>query len=138
MSNEKSKSSSISFCSLLAIAFIVLKLTKVISWSWLWVLSPLWIPIILTIVILIVYFIYCLITEYLPEHIENKKRLNNSWLKEEALKHKDEWNAGIPEINKPLSFCVNKKWHNGRYVDGHFKIIGSDTYFKTADAWYYK
>lgn len=31
------------FCSLLTIAFIVLKLTKVIDWSWLWVLAPLWI-----------------------------------------------------------------------------------------------
>lgn len=30
------------FGGLLAIAFIVLKLTEVIDWSWLWVLSPLW------------------------------------------------------------------------------------------------
>lgn len=29
--------------SLLAVAFIVLKLTGVIDWSWWWVLSPLWI-----------------------------------------------------------------------------------------------
>lgn len=28
---------------LLLIIFIILKLTKVIDWSWLWVLSPLWI-----------------------------------------------------------------------------------------------
>lgn len=34
----------ITFLGLLAIAFIVLKLTKVVSWSWVWVLSPLWIP----------------------------------------------------------------------------------------------
>lgn len=34
----------VGFCGLLAIAFIVLKLTHVIEWSWLWVLSPLWIP----------------------------------------------------------------------------------------------
>jgi hypothetical protein len=31
-----------------------LKLTKVISWSWLWVLSPLWIDFALVIVIAIV------------------------------------------------------------------------------------
>lgn len=30
--------------SLLGIAFVVLKLTKCIDWSWLWVLSPFWIP----------------------------------------------------------------------------------------------
>ena len=29
---------------ILLITFVVLKLTKVINWSWWWVLSPLWIP----------------------------------------------------------------------------------------------
>jgi len=29
---------------LLLVAFIVLKLCKVIKWSWLWVLGPAWIP----------------------------------------------------------------------------------------------
>ena len=40
-----SASGGIGFCGLLTIAFIVLKLCKVISWSWLWVLSPLWLPV---------------------------------------------------------------------------------------------
>lgn len=34
----------ISFCGLLTIAFIVLKLTGFITWSWWWVLAPTWIP----------------------------------------------------------------------------------------------
>lgn len=42
---------------LLLIAFIVLKLTNVISWSWWWVLSPLWIPVALTIIIILVWII---------------------------------------------------------------------------------
>ena len=33
-----------SFPTLLTIAFIVLKLCNVITWSWWWVLAPLWIP----------------------------------------------------------------------------------------------
>ena len=33
----------IGFVGLLALLFITLKLTGVIAWSWLWVLSPLWI-----------------------------------------------------------------------------------------------
>lgn len=33
----------IGFGGLLTIVFIVLKLTKVIAWSWLWVTCPLWI-----------------------------------------------------------------------------------------------
>lgn len=40
--------------SLLLVAFIVLKLCGVITWSWLWVLSPLWIPIALVLVILLI------------------------------------------------------------------------------------
>lgn len=32
------------FLSLLAVAFIVLKLTDFIAWSWIWVLAPIWIP----------------------------------------------------------------------------------------------
>lgn len=42
---------------LLLIAFIVLKLTNVISWSWWWVLSPIWIPTALVVVLLLVWII---------------------------------------------------------------------------------
>lgn len=38
-------SSGIGFGSLLAVLFIGLKLTGHITWSWWWVLSPLWIPV---------------------------------------------------------------------------------------------
>ncbi|KKN89645.1 hypothetical protein LCGC14_0234910 [marine sediment metagenome] len=36
---------SISFCSVLTILFIILKLCGVIGWSWWWVVSPLWLPV---------------------------------------------------------------------------------------------
>lgn len=39
--------------SLLLVAFIVLKLTHVIDWSWWWVLSPLWIPLALIVALLL-------------------------------------------------------------------------------------
>lgn len=32
------------FCILLFIFFLILKLCDVITWSWLWVFAPLWIP----------------------------------------------------------------------------------------------
>lgn len=38
------KSGGIGFFGLLTILFIGLKLTGYINWSWVWVLSPLWIP----------------------------------------------------------------------------------------------
>lgn len=37
---------------LLLVAFIILKLCHVIEWSWLWVLSPLWIPLALSLIII--------------------------------------------------------------------------------------
>jgi len=43
---------------LLLIAFIVLKLCHVIEWSWFWVLSPLWIPLALSIIIIAVVAIW--------------------------------------------------------------------------------
>jgi hypothetical protein len=48
MSSRSSSSSSGMSCggffvALLTVAFVVLKLTGYIEWTWLWVLSPLWI-----------------------------------------------------------------------------------------------
>ena len=53
MSNNKSTSSSgIGFSGLLAILFIALKLTGYITWSWLWVLAPIWILFVIMVFIL--------------------------------------------------------------------------------------
>jgi hypothetical protein len=46
--------SGIGFVGLLQVAFIVLKLCHVIDWSWLWVLSPTWISIILFVLVIVV------------------------------------------------------------------------------------
>ena len=55
MSDNKSTSSSgIGFFGLLAILFIALKLTGVITWSWLWVLAPIWIPFVIAVFVLII------------------------------------------------------------------------------------
>lgn len=50
MSDSK-KRSGLEICDVLAIVFIVLKLLGVIKWSWWWVLSPIWIPIIIVLVL---------------------------------------------------------------------------------------
>ena len=52
--NNNAGSGGIGFIGLLTIVFVVLKLTKVIAWSWLWVLSPLWIGFFITLVIIII------------------------------------------------------------------------------------
>lgn len=40
----------------LGLIFIVLKLLDIITWSWLWVLSPFWIPFVIVSVILSIIF----------------------------------------------------------------------------------
>lgn len=59
MSQDKSSvtGGGIGFAGLLTIAFIVLKLCHVITWKWIWVLSPIWISAGIAILILLVYFI---------------------------------------------------------------------------------
>lgn len=45
------------FLSVLLLIFITLKLTGYIAWSWWWVLSPFWIPlVILSVIFIIVIF----------------------------------------------------------------------------------
>lgn len=41
-------------CMILFIVFLVLKLTNVINWSWWWVTAPLWIPVSIVLVLLII------------------------------------------------------------------------------------
>jgi MFS superfamily sulfate permease-like transporter len=46
-----------SLSTLLTVAFIVLKLANYITWSWLWVLSPLWISAIIVVIFLSAVFL---------------------------------------------------------------------------------
>lgn len=48
----------IGFTGLLAIVFITLKLTGYIDWSWWWVLSPLWLPFVVVLSILVLFAIF--------------------------------------------------------------------------------
>lgn len=48
-----SSGTGVSFFGLLTLVFIVLKLTGIITWSWLWVISPIWIAFLLGIAVFI-------------------------------------------------------------------------------------
>jgi len=50
--SKSSSSSGIGFTGLLTILFIGLKLTGNINWSWWWVLSPIWIPVLVLVLVL--------------------------------------------------------------------------------------
>ena len=66
MSNNNS-GGGITFLGLLQILFITLKLCKVIAWSWLWVLTPIWIPILIAVVGIGCVFSYLAIKELIKK-----------------------------------------------------------------------
>lgn len=52
--HTSSASGGIGFFGLLTLVFIVLKLIGKITWSWIWVLSPIWIGLVLFVLICVV------------------------------------------------------------------------------------
>ena len=57
---SSSSSSGIGFTGLLTVLFVGLKLTGYINWSWWWVLSPLWIPLAVGVVVGLIFVIVAL------------------------------------------------------------------------------
>ena len=62
----------IGFLGLLTLVFVVLKLTHYIDWSWLWVLSPLWLGQLVVTAILFVLALIVLVRQRLKKVYENK------------------------------------------------------------------
>lgn len=63
MSNNKSSSSGLGIFSVVGIVFIVLKCVGVIDWSWWWVLSPFWIGILFSLIVIAIVFLVFLVSE---------------------------------------------------------------------------
>ena len=55
--DNKAKQGGLGIVSVLTIIFIVLKLLGVIQWSWIWVLSPIWISAVIVVAVLSVILI---------------------------------------------------------------------------------
>ncbi len=54
---EQTASTSISLYTIVFIIFLILKLTGNIDWSWWWVTSPIWIPILIFTGVLVIVFL---------------------------------------------------------------------------------
>lgn len=54
MNDNSNSRTGIGFTGLLQLLFITLKLVGVIDWSWLWVLSPIWISLVIVVICLII------------------------------------------------------------------------------------
>lgn len=58
MKNKTTVNGGIGFIGLLTIVFIVLKLIGVITWSWVWVLSPVWISAVIYVVVVLMVILW--------------------------------------------------------------------------------
>jgi hypothetical protein len=61
MSESKNVSINFPIFGILGLIFITLKLTGHITWSWLWVLAPFWMPLTIALTIFVVVFIVAMI-----------------------------------------------------------------------------
>lgn len=105
--NNSSTKGGIGFCGLLTIAFIVLKLTGFIDWSWLWVLAPIWIPTAIVIAVLLVVLVVILVKETIKQTEEHRRReLHSSGIDEEARHYGLERQPGETdlELKKRLAY----------------------------------
>lgn len=59
--DQQGCSGGIGFLSLSSIIFIVMRLCNVIKWSWLWVLAPAWIPLLIFVAALVAGMIIAVI-----------------------------------------------------------------------------
>ena len=62
-SSSSSSSGGISFTGALTVLFVGLKLTNVITWSWWWVLSPIWISVLILFGIILIVAIVAAIAQ---------------------------------------------------------------------------
>lgn len=54
MKKEKTASGGIGFLGALQILFIALKLLNKITWSWWWIFSPTWIPLLIVFLVIVI------------------------------------------------------------------------------------
>lgn len=65
MERKNNSSGGIGFSGMLTILFIGLKLTGYLDWTWVWVLSPLWISLIIGLILIVISLLMIAISERL-------------------------------------------------------------------------
>ena len=115
--NNSGSAGGIGFCGLLTIAFIILKLTGAISWSWLWVLAPIWIPTAIVLAVLLVVLIVVLVKEGVKQTEERQRReLRSENIDEQARRYGLERQPGETdlELKKRIAFLKQAERRAGR------------------------
>lgn len=62
MPETQASSGGIGLLGVLLVVFVVLKLTGLITWSWVWVLAPFWLPLVSLLILVLVLAIFVSIT----------------------------------------------------------------------------
>lgn len=115
--NNSGTAGGIGFCGLLTIAFIILKLTGVISWSWLWVLAPIWIPTAIVLAVLLVVLIVVLVKEGVKQTEEKQRRQERSLGIDEQARHyglERQPGESDLELKKRIAFLKQAERRAGR------------------------
>lgn len=109
MSDSKTSSGGVGFTGLLTIAFIVLKLCKMIDWSWWWVISPIWISIGLVLLVMGGIALYYLCKSYVVNR-ECQKRIETKQAEMKELQDRanevhesiqqSKWQQRMNEMNR--------------------------------------
>lgn len=66
------------FATVLTFIFITLKLLGKIDWSWVWVLSPIWIPFVLVVIIFVIVCLVNLVWNLIDNVQEKQARRNRT------------------------------------------------------------
>lgn len=114
-----SKSSNVSFFGLLTIVFIVLKLLNKIDWSWFWVLSPLFLPVTIIIIGVLIWAVVKGVFKTIKqrngikifEKIKDNKLDNNL-----SEKYKSKWQERYSQVLENQKKIENLK--KGKYDEG--------------------
>lgn len=98
--NSNSSSSGIGVLGLLGVTFVILKLCKVITWSWWWVTLPFWGGLALVLIILLVILIFKMLTNSKSQAGTNAQQRTN-----------DEVITSSHTIGKPnVACCVSSTY----------------------------
>lgn len=106
MSNNNNSSGGIGFLGLLTIVFIVLKLCDKITWSWWWVLCPLWGPVAIWFFITLALALHGKLT--LRKRIEKSGINYDEFMKKVNEPTKSKWQQRIEDMQKAKQLRENK------------------------------
>ncbi len=76
MDNKSTVSGGVGLFTLLLILFVGLKLGNVINWSWFWVLSPLWGPVVIVVGVILIMLLAAFISGKIDER-RTRKAIKN-------------------------------------------------------------